>query len=166
MKQKKWEVEYPYFREVMQIPEGRYKEFKDLRVNVLEPAVEEVSKNSELTLKWSKGRTYKNAVRSLVFTWDAKDGRELRQAARESRRHSTARGKTPLGDAPPLISLTDRAVKWLMSADFRDRTEWAERAIALGQPRELTPIAPTEKQLRTWAGLVAPEMREKGLIRD
>lgn len=165
-RQKRWEVELPYFREVMQVPEGRYKEFKDFRVNVIETAVIEVSENSEFIVRWVKGRTYKNAVRSLVFTWDEKDGTGLRRTAKEAGRHSHARGKAQDGaDAPPLISDTEKAVRWLMSADIRERMEWAERAIQLGQPREKASPMREQKMLKQWAGLVAPEMRNKGLIR-
>jgi hypothetical protein len=163
---KRWEVELPYFREVMQLQEGTYRGFDDLKKRVIEPAVSEVSENSEFIVRWTKGRTHKNAVRSLVFTWEEKDGTGLRRTAKEAGRHSRARGKTQDGaDAPPLISLTEKAVKWLKSADHRERTEWSERAIELGMPREKAGIAPIDKVLRSWAGLVAPEMREKGLIR-
>src|SRR4051812_25077437 len=34
-REKRWQVDLPYFREVMQVPEGRYREFKDFRVNVI-----------------------------------------------------------------------------------------------------------------------------------
>jgi hypothetical protein len=166
-REKRWQVELPYFREVMQVPDGTYRSFDDLKKRVIEPAVIEVSENSEFVVKWAKSRTHKNAVRSLEFTWEGKDGTGLRRTAKEHTRHSRARGKAQgAADAPPLISLTDKAVRWLLSADARDRTEWAERAIQLGQPREKTSIVPIDKVLRTWAGLIAPEMKAKGLIRD
>lgn len=164
---KRWEVELPYFREVMQLQEGTYRGFDDLKKRVIEPAVIEVSENSEFIVRWAKGKTHKNAVRSLVFTWEPKDGTGLRRTAKQASRHSCARGKAQDGiDAPPLISLTDKAVRWLKSADMQDRREWAERAIQLGQPRDKASIAPIEAALRPWAGLVAPEMKAKGLIRE
>jgi hypothetical protein len=164
-REKRWEVEFAEFRKLMQTTEGTYPRFESFRTKVLVPAVTEINLKSEFTVTWSKGRTYKNQVRALVFEWSLKPTDEIRATEKELRRHPVAqfKGKGD-GSAPPLIpSDTEKAVKRLLSMDTPERREWGERAKALGFPKPL--IAPTESAIRPWASFVVSEMKAKKLIK-
>jgi plasmid replication initiation protein len=164
-REKRWEVEIAEFKRLMQTTEGTYHRFGDFRTYVIAPAITEINLKSEFTVAWSKGRTYKNQVRTLVFEWSLKPTDEIRATEKELRRHPKAqfKGKGD-GSAPPLLpSDTDSAVQRLLLMDLNERREWGERAKALGFPKPL--IAPTESAVRPWAGFVAAEMKSKKLIK-
>ena len=161
-RERRWEVEYPEFRTVMQVPASAYDRFGDVRTKVIEPAVQELNELSEFTITWSKARTFKNQVRALAFQWKLKDPSEARTTARQHRRHSTARGKVQQSaDAPPMI-LLDRATHFLSDAPYEDRKRWWSRAKQLGAPDQAAPTA-TENVSR-WVSWVAREMAFEGLI--
>jgi hypothetical protein len=164
-REKRWEVDITEFRNLMQLPPNTYERFANFRTNAIIPAVTEINQKSEFTVTWSKGRTYKNQVRTLVFEWSLKPTDEIRATEKELRRHPKAqfKGKGD-GSAPPLVpSDTDAAIQRLLSMDLSERREWGERAKALGFPKPL--IAPTESAIKPWASFVAAEMKAKKLIK-
>ncbi len=150
-RENRWEMKVDYFRQVMQVSETAYDRFSNLRSRVIEPAIAEVNELSEFTVTWSKARTWKNTVREIALEW------ELKKAPKPA---GLNRSKPAGGKVAPL---TDRALNYLKSADFAERTAWAQRARDLGCP----PIPAMEafEHVGSWASWVARPMAEAGLIK-
>ncbi len=160
-REKRWEVEISYFRQVMQIKEGSYDRFNDFKVNVIDPAIKEINDNSEFNLSWSKARTWKNEVRALAFEWSLKEKAAAKATAKELGRSKVARGKKQgSADAPPLI--TDRATGYLKTADFFERKRWADQARMLGCPD--IPAMEASDNVVKWSSWVASALVDAGLI--
>jgi hypothetical protein len=160
----RWEVSIEEFRRLMQIKEGGYDSFDDLRKRVLVPSTSELNNESELEVSWKKGITFKNRVKTIVFEWKIRDMKELRKTAKEGARHSKAKNKSDGdGDAPPLV-ITARAARWLAEQPWDIRNEWWERARTLGAP-DLA-AATAIDNLAQWVNWVARLMVQDGLISD
>jgi plasmid replication initiation protein len=160
----KWEVSVDEFRNLMQVIDGVYPEFAGLRRNVIDPAIDELNKESELDVSWRKGHTFKNRVKTIVFEWKIRSSSELRKTAKESARHSKAKNKPAGdGDAPPIV-ITARAAKWLADQPWDVRNSWWERARALGAP-DLAAATAVEN-LAQWVNWVARLMVQEGVISD
>ena len=160
-RESRWEIEVPYFRQIMQLKEGSYKLFDAMRVRVIDPAVKEINDVSEFNLSWSKARTWKNQVRALAFEWSLKEKAAAKATAKELGRSKVARGKKQSSaDAPPLI--VDRAMNYLKAADFYERKRWADTAKNLGCPDYPAMEAPDN--IWQWSSWVARMLVDEGLI--
>jgi len=47
---------------------GKYEAFKDLRIRVIEPAIEEINNYSDIEVKWEVGEKEGKKIKSIVFT--------------------------------------------------------------------------------------------------
>ncbi len=167
MKSRSWELDVAEFRRLMQVSETAYKSFVGLRRKVIEPAIEELNKKSEFAVKWEKGVTWKNQVKTIVLSWAVRSSEEIKYTEKQLKRAKVAQFKEQQDDsAPPLAerSLYEKAVWRLLRMDTQERIEWGNRAVALGFPKEQFHAAPTESAVRPWASWVMGEMKEKGLL--
>ena len=68
-------------------------------------------------------------------------------------------------EARKRLIIDDYALRRLLNADFQERNQWGERAVALGFPKEELKLAPTALSICPWVKLVAQEMFLAGLFR-
>lgn len=151
-----WRMEIAYFRQVMQVKEGTYDRFGSLRIKIIDPAVKEINDSTEFNLSWSKARTWKNEVRELAFEWTLKEEAKTAKSAKPR----ASKSKKTNSDALPAI--TERATRYLMNADFSERSRWAAQAVALGCPK--LDAMPAPDHVPQWASWVARPMVDAGLI--
>jgi hypothetical protein len=97
-----WRGNVASLRKLLQVPEGTYENFAQLRRRVLEPARDELSQLAEFDLSWherKKGRQ----VLDVELRFTPKAGRRALAAAEENQRHSAGRRARHDGTAEAIV---------------------------------------------------------------
>lgn len=79
--------------------EGRYQSIKDLKLRVIEPAVEQINLHSPLAVRWDQRKTGRR-VTHLVFTYVNKTKAQLKAAAKSAEQPKEPKAAEKPDDAP------------------------------------------------------------------
>lgn len=151
---REWTPELDELKTLMGVSD-RYRQYKDFRRRVLDPAVTAIRDFGVIDLHYEPVRLGRG-VRWVRFTWDLKDPHAATDTAVENERHSAARGKEQeSADAPPLV-VVDQATRWLQCQDSDVIARWAKRAESLGAQRAV----PRADFVHRWVSWVAQEIAE------
>lgn len=97
-----WRGDVKALRELLQVPDGVYTNFAQLRRRVLEAARDEIRQLAEFDMDWTEQRRGRQVMRvELRFT--AKPGRKALAAAEERARHSSGRAARREGTTEILV---------------------------------------------------------------
>jgi len=95
-----YEYELEELRDVCQVI-GKYPEWYELRRNVVQPAINEINKFGTVRLKMTTIKEGRVIVK-IRIDWEWKSVDEALDTSKANDNHSSARGKTSDGSAPPL----------------------------------------------------------------
>jgi hypothetical protein len=109
-----WRGDVQALRKLLQVPEGTYLNFAQLRRRVLEPAKEEIDQLAEFDMTWretTKGRQ----VIGVELRFASKGRRQALAAAEENQRHSAGRRARREGTTETIVEPVERlagALSW------------------------------------------------------
>jgi len=142
----------------------KLKDFKDLRKKALDPAIQEINELAEFRVEMDEVRQGRGGnggrVVGLVFRVRSKERGELEDAVKTAAKPKVQR----LGEAAERRQAEEEAksgrqrtvntaLRWLESADFAKRKEWATRAEQSGLKLPAAATAPSN--LRKWVPALA-----------
>lgn len=97
-----WRGNVQELRRLLQVPEGTYTNFADLRRRVLEPARDEIGQLAEFVLSWVEAKKGRQVL-AVDLRFTPKAGRLALAAAEENQRHSAGRGARRDGTDEQLV---------------------------------------------------------------
>lgn len=97
-----WRGDVAALRKLLQVPDGTYTNFADLRRRVLDPARDEIGHLAEFDMSWTE-RKKGRQVLFVELRFTAKPGRKALAAAEENKRHSTGRRARQDGTAETIV---------------------------------------------------------------
>lgn len=85
-----WRGNVAALRKLLQVPQGTYTNFADLRRRVLDPARDEIGHLAEFDMSWVEAKKGRQVL-FVEIRFTSKAGRKALAAAEENQRHSTGR---------------------------------------------------------------------------
>ena len=161
-----WSAKIDEVRDVLGCRD-KLKDFKDLRKKALDPAIQEINELAEFCVQMDEIRQGRGGnggrVVGFVFRVQSKDVGDLEKAVKTAGKpkvqrlgEAAERRQAEGGTKAIRQKAVAIAVRWLETADFNKRKEWAERAQQSGVM--LPPAATAPTNLRKWVLTCSPEM--------